>query len=228
MEKKRRVEETPVISSASVFMFNSKSAAVSPGKGAKETLRAGDSFPVLAKVPNWRRMLSAFHVTKKPLEFRGMQFATQEHAWHAAKFLGCEFHKWFALGHPTSPFCRDPVLAKSAGGKSGKVRAAVGQPLDGKKATKRVVFTRPKEFVMDATFLANARAIRLEIMRAKVKADPDVAEVLMGTGNAVLTHWTRGSAPPVVEEELMRVRDELVRSACAVERGRFLLQFLDT
>jgi len=48
--KKARVEQT-------ILMFNSKSKNVAAGQGAKESLRDGDSFAVLNKIPNWRKVV---------------------------------------------------------------------------------------------------------------------------------------------------------------------------
>jgi predicted NAD-dependent protein-ADP-ribosyltransferase YbiA (DUF1768 family) len=211
--KKRKAEEQDVDGkgasnkkerkeSRSVLMFNSKSKAVKPFSGAQETLALGDSldnYSLLCAHTGFRKVLSAFHVTAAPLSFHGDRlYATQEHAYHAQKFIRLhpEFARLFDL-RSGSVFCTNPVLAKMAGGKSGKVRVE-----------KKVVYQRPKNVAMDPEFSSTGE-VMVKIFTAKYRADAAARAILLGTGNAILTHWTRGKSAAIVEHDLMRVREIL-------------------
>lgn len=203
-KKRARVARPPPAEAKvdrTTLMFYSLSAAAPPGRGAKERLSAGEtpaSYPVLEKHPHWRRILSAFYKTDAPIKVRDLQFATQEHAYHAlTKFAETapDYARLFAVDSG-SVFARDPGLAKMAGGRTGKVRV-----------DKKVVYTRPAGVRAN---LGPRPEVVYEIMLAKYTQDPLARSILLGTRDAVLTHWTRGK-PQVEERELMRVRDELRR-----------------
>lgn len=182
----------------SVLMFYSGSADSLAGKGAKERLAKGDDFSDLEKIPNWRRVLSAFYICKEPFEFDGHKFWTQEHCYHYSKFsrLHPEFAKLFTADSG-SLFSNDPALAKSAGGKSGKINRKGLTP-----------YMRPQQYKMDPTFERRKSDIRIEMIRAKYRDDPHAKQVLLATQNAILTHWTRGITHHI-DRELMQVRQEL-------------------
>ncbi len=200
--KKPKKEVKCIKSDVSVIMFNSKSKAQKPFRGAQEQLVAGDSvdrYPVLQANPNFRQVLSAFHVTRKPIvHHNGAHYATQEHAYHAAKFIRLhpDFARLFDV-RSGSEFCKDPKLAKMAGGKRGEVRV-----------DKKVVYKRPKAVVLDPQWRPTGEHM-VQLIYAKYMADERARDILRGTGGALLTHWTRGKSEAVVEHDLMRVRDML-------------------
>ena len=196
-------------------MFYSGSAQAKPGHGAKECLAPGDSsknYPDLRKRPNWRKSLSAMHhepgqpalrVTwPKDLDPLGRerQYATKEHAYHAAKFLGRDekVARQFEADSG-SVIAVDPFRAKSYGGKKGTVKD---------KETKLVLLQRPKHVTMNPKFVTEKDQWLVTVDMAKFTQWPEARAVLLGTGNAELTHWTRGK-PQVVETGLMQVRDAL-------------------
>src|SRR5437762_2240430 len=67
-----------------MLMFRGKREWLNPDdhKGAQTARElATDSSLV-----HFRRMLSKFHVTMKPIEYKGYRYATAEHMYHAEKF----------------------------------------------------------------------------------------------------------------------------------------------
>ena len=200
-------------------MYNSKSAAAKPGCGAKEQLAKGETwrdYPALMQNLQWRKVLSAFYTSPKggPLkmalpqeldpEQKVRQWVSVENYHHALKF---------ARHHPDvarlfeadsgSVFATNPLLAKKAGGKKGRVT------VDGK-----TVYQRPSQVKMDPEFTAKHKTWLLAAQRAKYTQWPEARAVLCGTKKAILTHWTRGK-PVVTEHELMQVRAELLVTAAA-------------
>jgi ribA/ribD-fused uncharacterized protein len=64
--------------------FYSKSQDVLPGKGAGEVVKNADLYDKLAKINNWRKMLSNFHVYA--FLYEGHTYNTIEHVFQAKKF----------------------------------------------------------------------------------------------------------------------------------------------
>jgi predicted NAD-dependent protein-ADP-ribosyltransferase YbiA (DUF1768 family) len=105
-----------------VFCFHSSSASKpKPGKGVDESIppeKEGE-YKELAKIENWRRMLSNFYI--KPFELDGKRWNSVEHYYQGSKFKkeNPEYYAKFSLDSG-SEFCEDPKKAKAAGGKSNK------------------------------------------------------------------------------------------------------------
>jgi len=187
-----------------VFQFYSKSAnGPLPGKGSGETIpidKASD-YSELAAIPQWRRVLSNFWVA--PFKLDGKRWNSVEHRYHASKFKKGmqegkpgykEFYDQFALDSG-SELSKDPAMAKSAGGKTGKYK--------GKQF-------RPKSIVMDADFFPSGRnaAAMEEAQLAKYTQNEGAKNVLLATKNAKLQHFVR-AAPPIVFNDTMRIRAKL-------------------
>ena len=183
-----------------IFQFYSKSSGKpAPGKGAGEKIPQEDEhlYRELQSIPDWRKVLSNFWVGS--FELDGHQWNSVEHFYHAAKFKqgNPEFYLTFTLDHESGggELSKEPSMAKGAGGKTGKFK--------GKQI-------RPKTITMDADFFTSKRN-ELEMERAqqaKYEQNPLAKRVLLGTGNAKLQHFVRGS-PPIVFYDTMRVRDKL-------------------
>ena len=96
---------------------------------------------------------------------------------------------------------KDPVLAKAAGGKSGKFK---GQLL------------RPVEVSIDPDFFGEGgKRYKKEMYAAqyaKFTQNEDLKSLLTATHDAKLTHHSRGS-PPIVFDELMMIRDKIKRTS---------------
>lgn len=182
---------------ADKLFYYSKSADKRPGRGANESVANEEKYAQLAKVKDWRKMLSNFHVA--PFKLDGYTWASVEHYYHSRKFIknNPKFVHMFAL-ESGSVFCSDPVKAKSAGGKTGIVREA-----------KVIIYKRPKEIVADNDFFGqtNQNAAFVDSMLAKFSQHDDLKTVLLATGDAELWHGARG--PPVRIWALEAVRNAL-------------------
>ena len=198
------VEESPQelqsdsYSGETVFQFYSKSGDKPvPGMGAGETLGPEGSreYAELASIPEWRKKLSNFWEQKFVLD--GHEWNSVEHYYQASKFKhkNPDFYLKFSLdGNPGASLSKDPGMAKSAGGKTGKFKGKL---------------IRPKEVNIDPDFFSGRHEKEMEdAMRAKFSQNGDLKTLLLATKKAKLQHFSRGK-PPVVFNDLMRVRDSL-------------------
>jgi predicted NAD-dependent protein-ADP-ribosyltransferase YbiA (DUF1768 family) len=88
-------------------------------------------------------------------------------------------------------------MAKSAGGKTGKSK---GQLL------------RPVQVTVDADFFGKRQKREMYAAQyAKFTQNEDLKNLLLATGDAKLTHFSRGSEP-IVFDELMLIRDKIKRN----------------
>jgi ribA/ribD-fused uncharacterized protein len=176
-----------------VFLFYSKSSDKDPGKGAGEKINSEDvnRYVPLSKIKNWRKMLSNFWA--EPFHLEGKQWQSVEHYYQASKFKGHpDFYNQFSLDSG-SDISKDPNLAKSAGGKTGKSKS----------------FTRPKEIKIDEDFFPNRSKIEMyKAQHAKFTQNDDLMRMLKLTGDAKLVHHVRGS-PPIIFDNLMFIRSKL-------------------
>uniref|UniRef100_A0A6C0KFP6 Uncharacterized protein n=1 Tax=viral metagenome TaxID=1070528 RepID=A0A6C0KFP6_9ZZZZ len=177
-----------------VFMFYSKSASKPlPGKGSGETIKPENivKYSELATINDWRKKLSNFDIS--PFELDGHRWNSVEHYYQGYKFKNShpEFYLQFSLDSD-SDISKDPVLAKGAGGKTGKSKG---------------IQVRPKEITIPADFKTSGRDKEAfkKAMYAKFTQNDVSKNILLNTKDAKLIHHSRGK-PPVVFEELMNVR----------------------
>ena len=98
--------------------------------------------------------------------------------------------------NPESELSKDPAMAKSAGGKTGKYNGKL---------------IRPKEVKIDPNFFSGRNKQEMKAAQeAKFSQNPELNQLLLATNDAKLTHFVRGSEP-IVFMELMEVRRELKR-----------------
>ena len=166
------------------FFFYSKSKDVPPGKGTHESIRDASAYQTLASIPNWRRILSNFHVA--PFKFEGYTYNTIEHVFQAKKI---------ALLSPESAF----YFTVESGHAIGKG--------DGEFARKN-----RKLILLDDDTLEAWDAIKDGVMEraaaAKYAACEEARNVLKATGSAQLWHIVmRGR--PVRFQHLERIRAHL-------------------
>ncbi|KAL4854657.1 hypothetical protein ACK3TF_004589 [Chlorella vulgaris] len=147
-----------------VFVFHSKSANTAPGKGVHERVVDRARYASLARVDNWRRVLSNFHVC--PFEFRGLTYNTIEHAFQAHKI---------ALA--------DPVKAKTFSVESG-TELGLGDGTKAQRARKLVRLTQAELEEWDTM----KDSLMAEAAVAKYKACQEARQVLKLTGDAELWH----------------------------------------
>ena len=208
--EKDSIEEmhTDLFDSDTVFQFYSKSdGSKMPGAGAGETIKKGDlnSYTDLSVIPQWRKKLSNFW--EAPFMLDSLKWKSVEHYYQASKFKkeNPDIYKLFSmdsdsisiqLGSPPKIFklSESPVMAKSAGGKSGKFR---GKSIFGRKV------------VLDTDFFTGRSEVEMKAAQtAKFTQNEDLKALLIATKKAKLVHYSRGS-PPIIFYDLMEVRRDL-------------------
>jgi predicted NAD-dependent protein-ADP-ribosyltransferase YbiA (DUF1768 family) len=174
-----------------VFVFFSKSKDMPPGKGTGESIGPNDDFKELAKIKNWRHMLSNFY--NSPFELDNLKWYSVEHYYQGSKFkLFYDFYYSFSL-NSNSPLSKDPTMAKQAGGKSGKVKG---------------MSYRSTMITVDRDFFTTNRHIEEmnTAQNAKFTQNKELMKVLILTKNAILKH-SMPRTQAVIFENLMRIRD---------------------
>lgn len=186
----------PLYNDAIVFQFYSKSMDKPlPGTGSGETIERADipKFAELAKeTPQWRKMLSNVWEPPgddraKPLfELDGHQWRTLEHYLQGSKFRKetPKHYLQFSLDSD-SDLSKSPALAQAAA-KDDKY----------------------KDIQPDADYGAREEKEREDAQYAKYSQNSYLTDMLLNTRNAKLVQFRRGK-PPVVCNELMRVRHRL-------------------
>jgi len=167
-------------------------------------------FNELAKIKDWRKVLSNFYMKPKrdgepvPLfELDGLKWASVEHYYHGNKFKKNhpDYYRLFSIDSG-SQIMNDPKKALGAGGKTGKVA--------GKKF-------RPKTVVIDEDFFddKNNERIMEKAQSAKYKQDDHSKNVLIGTKDAKLVHYVTSRKKKedrpdnVVFYDTMRIRHRI-------------------
>lgn len=187
------------------FYSNSNPNAL-PGSGAGEKIPETEKihFHKLTTFDNWRRKLS--NSWNEPFNLDNHIWQSVEHYYQASKFKNNnrEFYLKFSLDS-RSELSSDPVLAKAAGSKSGKLN--------------HKTIIRPTRITVDPDFFNHGRSEREmeNATFAKFSQNKNLADLLLATRNAKLVHYRRG-APPEIYHHLMRVRHKLRTGAGAGTR----------
>jgi predicted NAD-dependent protein-ADP-ribosyltransferase YbiA (DUF1768 family) len=183
-----------------VFQFYAKSNPNAlPGAGPGEKIPEHDKihFQKLATFDNWRRKLSNFW--SEPFMLDNHTWQSVEHYYQGSKFKNNnrEFYLKFSLDS-RSEISSDPVLAKAAGSKSGKLAGSSGGIL------------RPSRITIDPDFFNHGRSEREmeNAIYAKFSQNKNLKDILLATRNAKLVQYVRGGHP-IVFHHLIRVRHKL-------------------
>jgi predicted NAD-dependent protein-ADP-ribosyltransferase YbiA (DUF1768 family) len=181
-----------------VFQFYAKSNPNAlPGCGSSEKIPETEKihFHKLATFDNWRRKLSNFW--NEPFMLDSHTWQSVEHYYQGSKFKNNnrEFYLKFSLDS-RSEISSDPVLAKAAGSKSGKLNHST--------------IIRPSRMTIDPDFFNHGRSEREmeNAMFAKFSQNKNLKDLLLATRNAKLVHYQRGARPEIYHN-LMRVRHKL-------------------
>ena len=184
----------PLYDDATVFQFYSKSMDKPlPGTGSGETIERADipKYAELAKeTPQWRKMLS--NVWEPPGDDRDKAlFSLDDHKWRTLEHYlqGSKFRKENPKHYLQFSLDSDSDLSKSP---------ALLNAKDDKY----------KDIKLDADYGAREEKEREDAQYAKYSQNSYLADMLLNTRNAKLVQFRRGK-PPVVCDELMRVRHRL-------------------
>ena len=183
----------PLYDDATVFQFYSKSMDKPlPGTGSGETIERADipKYAELAKeTPQWRKMLS--NVWEPPGDDRDKAlFELDDHKWRTLEHYlqGSKFRRENPKHYLQFSLDSDSDLSKSPTFKDDK----------------------DKDIRTDADYGAREEKEREDAQYAKYSQNSYLADMLLNTRNAKLVQFRRGK-PPVVCDELMRVRHRLHR-----------------
>jgi predicted NAD-dependent protein-ADP-ribosyltransferase YbiA (DUF1768 family) len=192
-----------------VFQFSSRSRDAKPGEGVGEKIPTNkrSEFNELRKIAHWRRMLSNFYSNPikggkmKPLfKLEGLNWASVEHYYQASKYKDSgddDFYRSFSLDSNTE-LSKDPRLAKSAGGKTGKYKG------------KRI---RPVDLKIKEGFFNNKYCERMmeKAQEAKYEQDEKSRKALILTGEAKLVHKAPRQKDSIIFYDTMRIRHRINR-----------------
>jgi hypothetical protein len=184
----------PLYDDATVFQFYSKSMDKPlPGTGSGETIERADipKFAALAKeTPQWRKMLS--NLWEPPGDDRDKAlFTLDDHKWRTLEHYlqGSKYRKENPKHYLRFSLDSDSDLSKSP---------ELAQTKDKDKDT----------VPTDADYGAREEKEREDAQYAKYSQNSYLTDMLLNTRNAKLVQFRRGK-PPVVCDELMRVRHRL-------------------
>ena len=191
-QSQKKEESSKLFNPDIVLQFYSKSRDLKPGKGSGEKIpkESIPEYEELSKIKDWRKMLSNFYKSEFTLDNK--KWLSVEHYYQGSKFKknNPEFYEKFSLDSG-SDISKDPNMAKSAGGKSGKSKG---------------VLLRPKNIIIDDDFFKSRSSKEMKLaQQAKYDQNDKLKKMLLLTNDAKLTHFSRGS-PPITFTETMEIR----------------------
>ena len=203
------IDKHELYDSSIVFRFFAKSEKTAlPGKGTGEIIPKDKmiDYKDLKTIPDWRRKLDdTWTSDETPIEIGGHKYASVEHYYQASKFVypgspkpNNEFAMLFSLDSD-SKISKDAVIAKAAGGKTGKMKGT----------DKKDVILRPKEVSIDPHFYEGRnKKERMTALMTKFDKIPEFNKLLKMTKRAKLVHYI-AKQPPEIDVQLMEVRKRI-------------------
>jgi len=152
------------------------------------------NFSELIAIPDWRRKLDNFWI--QPFTLDGKRWNSVEHYYQGSKFKenNPEFYTSFSMESGTE-LSKNPEMAKSAAGTSGKYKGTL---------------VRPIEVKIDSDFYGKRKEKENnDALYAKFSQNEELKRLLLGTKNAKLLQYKVGKEP-VIREDLMLIRDKLL------------------
>ena len=190
-------EPTQLFDSDIVFQFYIKSnGKPKPGKGNGEKIpdEKIKDYSKLGKIENWRRKLSNLW-DQNQIVLGGKQWKSVEHYYQANKFkkTNPEFFDQFSLDS-NSELSQDAILAKAAGGKTGKAGTKI---------------VRPSGVKIDPDFVNKKDIILEDALYAKFTQHDDLKDLIINTKRAKLLNYQVGDTA-VIADDLMKVRNKII------------------
>ena len=188
-----------------VFMFYSNAGSKKAGEGSGEKIPEDRNldFNILNNnkgfKKDWRRKLD--DSWKSAFKLDNQKWATVDHYFYGSQFKKGhpDFYEQFSLDS-NSEICVDPKKAKAAASTKGRYE---------KKQLRPAKVTHDVDFFQLGP-VQRSKEERLSALRAKFNQNMDMQKVLVETKNAKLVKFVR-SSPPIVDLELMQVRNEIIK-----------------
>jgi predicted NAD-dependent protein-ADP-ribosyltransferase YbiA (DUF1768 family) len=176
------LDNIDTIDNIDTLYFHSKSKDVAPGKGVNENVKDPKVYEELAKIKDWRKVLSNFHMY--PFEYKGNTYNTIEHVYQSQKI---------ALVSPDKAY----LFTLESGHDIGKGDGSIAR-----KNRKLIVLNK----AMLSKWSKITDDVMYEAALSKYKACPEASNVLKATGDAELWHLVSRSSHHCRFAHLERVR----------------------
>jgi len=174
-----------------VFVFYPKSSnKFLPGYGVGEKIKMTHNYDDLATIEDWRKKLSNYWQAEFKLD--GLKWLTVEHYYQGSKFKknNHAFYLQFSL-NSGSDLSKDPIMAHSAGGITGRI--------NNKK------FRNP-DIKVDDDFVERGEKGLFRAQYSKFKQNKDLKNILLKTGNAKLMLYRLKGKPSLLYKGLIYIR----------------------
>ena len=174
-----------------VFVFYPKSSnKFPPGYGIGEKNKTMHNYDDLANIEEWRKKLSNYWQAEFKLD--GLKWLSVEHYYQGSKFKknNHAFYLQFSL-NSGSDLSKDPIMAHSAGGITGRI--------NNKK------FRNP-DIKIDDDFVERGEKELFRAQYSKFKQNKDLKNILLKTGNAKLMLYRLKGKPSLLYKGLIYIR----------------------
>jgi len=174
-----------------VFVFYQMSSnKFPPGYGIGEKIKMTHKYDELANIEDWRKKLANYW--KAEFKLDGLKWLTVEHYYQGSKFKknNHAFYLQFSL-NSGSDLSKDPIMAHSAGGITGRVNNKKFRNVDIK---------------IDDDFNERGEKELFRAQYSKFKQNKDLKNILLKTGNAKLMLYRLKGKPSLLYKGLIYIR----------------------